>query len=167
MSEDQRGLDPIFQLGLAVLVALGVVVAIVFLFAPGQFVAVDEPVARSYADYVWLREETVTVTATGSGSGSTDRELSGYVYAVHLDFSTGISTTTDVTVSQASPALTLLQLTNYYTDTWFYPVTAQHLYSGTETATYERFLAVDALDIAVGDTISGSVALTATVYWGQ
>ena len=73
----------------------------------------EEPVARSYEDHVWLRKESVTVTASGTagsatGNASTDRELHGYIYAVHLDFTSGISTTTDITVTQASPSLTIL-----------------------------------------------------------
>lgn len=131
----------------------------------------EEPVARSYEDHVWLRKESVAVTASGTdgsatGSANTDRELYGYVYAVHLDFTSGISNTTDITLTQASPSLTILQLSNYYTDTWYYPVVQQTSSAGAGTSTYEKALVQDAVDIAVGQTTSGTVG-TVTIYWGQ
>ena len=111
------------------------------------------------------------MTATGAagaatGSASTDRDLHGYVYAVHLDFTAGISTTTDITLTQASPALTVLLLSNYYTDTWYYPVVQQTDSTGSGTSTYEKALVQDAMDITVGQTTSGTVA-TVTILWGQ
>lgn len=132
---------------------------------------VEEPMARSYEDHVWLRKESVTVTATGTagaatGSANTDRELHGYVYAVHLDFTSGISATTDITITQASPSLTILDLSNYYTDTWYYPVVQQTDSSGSGTSTYEKVLVQDAVDISVVQTTSGTVG-TVTIYWGQ
>lgn len=133
--------------------------------------AAEEPVARSYEDHVWLRKESVTVTATGAagaatGSANTDRELHGYVYAVHLDFTSGISATTDITITQASPSLTILDLSNYYTDTWYYPVVQQTSSAGAGTSTYEKVLVQDAVDISVMQTTSGTVG-TVTIYWGQ
>lgn len=147
-----------------ILVGLGL-----FLYLSGG--SVEEPVARSYEDHVWLRKEVVTMTASGSagaatGSANTDRELHGYIYAVHLDFTAGISTTTDITLTQASPSLTILQLSNYYTDTWYYPVVQQTNSAGAGMSTYEKTLVQDVVDIAVGETTSGTVA-TATIYWGQ
>lgn len=131
----------------------------------------EEPVARSYEDHVWLRKESVSVTASGtagsaSGSASTDRDLHGYVYAIHLDFTSGISATTDITVTQASPSLTILDLSNYYTDTWYYPVVQQTDSAGSGTSTYEKTLVQDAVDIGVAQTTSGTVG-TVTIYWGQ
>lgn len=133
--------------------------------------APEEPEARSYEDHVWLRKESVAVTATGSagaatGSASTDRELHGYVYAIHLDFTSGISATTDISLTQASPSLTILDLSNYYTDTWYYPVVQQTSSAGAGTSTYEKVLAQDAVDIGVAQTTSGTVG-TVTIYWGQ
>lgn len=130
----------------------------------------EEPVARSSSDQVWLRKESVSVTAAGAvgaatGSGSTDRELHGYVYAVYLDYTADISSTTDITLSQASPALTILQLSNYYTDTWYYPVVEQDTSAGAGTSTYEKVLVQDAVDIAVGQSSTGTI--TMTLYWGQ
>lgn len=151
------------------IVGLGaVVIAGLLLFSMLQ---PEEPVARSYEDHVWLRKESVAVTASGAagsatGSASTDRELHGYVYALHLDFTAGISNTTDITLTQASPSLTILQLSNYYTDTWYYPVVQQTSSAGAGTGTYEKALVQDAVDISVGETTSGTVG-TVTIYWGQ
>jgi hypothetical protein len=132
---------------------------------------IEEPIPRSSEDHVWLRKEIVTITATGTagaatGSASTDRELYGYVYAVHLDFTTGISSTTDIELRQASPVLQVLRLSDYYTDTWYYPVVQQTGSTGAGTSTYEKVLIQDTLDISVCQTTSGTVG-TATIYWGQ
>lgn len=134
-------------------------------------IPLEEPIARSYEDHVWLRKESVTVTATGTdgvatGSASTDRELHGYIYALHLDFTAGISSTTDISLTQASPSLTILDLSDYYTDTWYYPVVQQTDSAGSGTSTYEKTLVQDTVDIAVGQTTSGIVG-TVTIYWGQ
>jgi hypothetical protein len=148
------------------LIVIAIVLMVTLACAP-----TEEPVARSSEDVVWLRKESVAVTATGSagaatGSANTDRELHGYIYAMHLDFTAGISTTTDITLTQASPSLTILQLNNYYTDTWFYPAVQQTDSSGAGTSTYEKTLVQDAVDISVSQTISGAVG-TVTIYWGQ
>lgn len=151
------------------IVGVGVIVVAALLLI--GVVQPEEPVARSYEDHVWLRKESVVITASGSagaatGSASTDRELHGYVYAVHLDFTSGISSTTDITVTQASPSLTILDLSNYYTDTWYYPVVQQTDSSGSGTSTYEKILVQDAVDIGVTQSTSGTVG-TVTIYWGQ
>lgn len=68
----------------------------------------EEPVSRSYDDFLWLRQESVTVSATGvagsaTGSAETDRRVAGYIYAVHIDFAAGITDTTDIALTQSSP----------------------------------------------------------------
>lgn len=131
----------------------------------------EEPMMRSYEDHVWLRKENVTLTASGeagtaTGSASTDRELHGYIYAIYLDFTSGISATTDITLTQASPPLTILQLNNIYTDTWYYPAVQQTNSAGAGTSTYEKMLVQNTVDITVGETTSGTVGIV-TIYWGQ
>lgn len=155
--------DRILALTTIVLIAGALVMAL-------MMGAEETPVARSSVDLIWLRKDVVTVSTSGatSGSGSTDRDVGGYVYAVHLDFAGSISDTTDTTLSQASPSLTVLQLTNYYTDTWYYPVVQQHSSAGAAVSgEYERVLVADQIDIAVAQTTSGTQVLTATVFWGQ
>lgn len=130
------------------------------------------PVARGSEDYGWLKVEEVVLTATGahgsaSGTGSTDRPVRGHVFAVHLDFSSTISTTTDITLTQAAPALTVLQLTNYYTDTWYYPSVEWTDSSGSGRSVYDQFVADDQIDFSISETTSSTTILTATIYWGE
>jgi hypothetical protein len=132
----------------------------------------SEPVARSSDNYGWLRVEQVTLSGTGvdgtvSASDETDGVIRGRLHGVHLDFASGVTTTTDVTITQASPALTILQLSNYYTDTWYYPAAQQTNSAGAAiSGAYERLLVADRLTVAVGETISGTI-MTATIYYGE
>jgi len=131
----------------------------------------ETPVARSYEDLVWLRKEAVTVTATGAagaatGSASTGRDVTGQVYAVYIDYTAGITTTTDLTFSQASPALTVMTISNSASDGWYYPAVQQTSSSGAGTSTYKPAVTADAIDIAAAETTSGTVA-TVTILWGQ
>lgn len=135
--------------------------------------AKDLPIARdSVTSYGWITSDQVVVAATGTagsatGSGSTDSLIKGHLYAVHLDFTGTISNTTDITITQASPSLTVLQLTNYYTDTWYYPVAQQTDNAGSGTSTYDQLPVVDQLDISVGQTSVNASLVTVTVYWGE
>lgn len=167
----QRGKSVARPIGvlIAILLVLAIVMALVL--AVRWCVSPEEPTARSSADYVWLRKEVVTLTATGAagaatGSATTERVLHGYVYAVYVDYTSGISSTTDVTFAQASPSGTVLALTNYYTDTWYYPTVQQHSSAGATVTAYERALVEGVLTISAAQTTSGTVA-TVTVFWGQ
>jgi hypothetical protein len=150
-----------------------VVVAIIVLFV---LVAVvlpipEEAIPRGSQNYGFLRVEQVTLSGTGtagavSDSRTTDGPIHGHLYAVNLDYTGGISTTTDVTISLASPALTVLQLSDYYTDTWIYPAVQQADSAGSGTSTYDRMPAAGYLTIAAGQTSSGTIA-TVTVWWGE
>lgn len=131
---------------------------------------VEAPVARSSADYVWLREETVNLTATGAagsgtGSATTSRELHGYIYAVHVDAATGISITTDITLSQSSPAGTILAVSDTMTDSWYYPVVQQTTSAGAGSSTYEKAIAEGIITVSTAETVSGTVG-TITIWWG-
>lgn len=85
---------------------------------------------------------------------------------MHVDYTAGISSTTDITLTQASPSLTVLQLTDVITDGWYYPTVQVHDTTGTTRTWYETVMVADHIDIAAGETTSGTVA-TVTVYWGQ
>lgn len=131
----------------------------------------EEPVARG-PSYGWLREETIALSGTGTAgavtaSGNTGGIIHGHIYAVNLDYADTISTTTDLTMTMASPALTILQLTDYYTDTWFYPAVAQTDYLGASTSTYDRLLVSGRPTVTIGSTISSTAICTVTVWWGQ
>lgn len=134
-------------------------------------VTYEPAIARTSADLGWVRKESVTLTASGAagaatGTGATDRDLNGYIYAIHLDYTAGISSTTDITISAAVPALTVLTRADTVTDGWFYP-TIQHSNSaGTGITSYEKPIVIDALDITAAQTTTGTVA-TITILWGQ
>jgi len=139
--------------------------------AMGYWSSVEQPVARSVENYGWLRVEEMILSGTGtdgavSASQASDEPVRGHIYAVHLDFSSSITTTTDITLTQSSPSLTVLQLTDYYTDTWFYPATEYTNAAGTGLSAYDRLLASGTLTATVGETISGTIA-TVRVYWGE
>lgn len=124
------------------------------------------------SSYGWIQVDQVVLSGTGtdgavSASGRSGGDLYGHLYAVHLDFSGSITTTTDITITQSSPSLTILQLTNYYTDTWFYPAVEYTNSAGTGLSAYEPLLVADRVTVAAGETISSSTILTATMYWGQ
>lgn len=131
----------------------------------------EEPIARSVEDYGWLKVEEIAISGTGtdgavSASQASDEPVRGHIYAVHLDFASSISTTTDFTLTQSSPSLTVLQLTDYYTDTWFYPGAEYTSAAGAGLSAYDRLLASGTLTATVGETISGTI-VTVRVYWGE
>jgi hypothetical protein len=124
------------------------------------------------SSYGWVQVDQVVLSGTGtdgavSASDRSSGSLYGHLYAVHLDFSSSITTTTDITITQSSPSLTVLQLTDYYTDTWFYPAAEYTNSAGTGLSAYEPLLVADRLTVAAGETISSSTIMTATLYWGQ
>jgi len=132
---------------------------------------VEAPVERASTEWLWLRQEQVTVSATGAagaatGSGSTDGMVHGRVFAVYVDYTAGITETTDLTLTQASPSMTVLVLADNATDGWYYPTVQVHSTSGSTRAWYQSVLVADQIDIEVGESTSGTVA-TVTVYWGQ
>jgi len=127
---------------------------------------------QASADYGWLKEETITLAGTGTAgavtaSGSTGNPIRGHLFAVHMDYAATISDTTDLTLTLSSPTLTLLALTDYYTDTWYYPAAQQTGSDGAAiSGTYDRLPMNGYLDVAVAETISGTIA-TVTVWWGE
>lgn len=157
-------------LNMAVLAAVCLLIATWLAVSPTPLD--EEAVTRSVSDYGWVKSDQVVVTATGNegaavGSGSTGRDLHGHIYALHLDFATGVTSTTDITLTQASPSLTVLLLTNNYTDTWYYPAVEQTDSAGSGLSVYDRLLVDDAIDISVGEATSSTTMLTVTVYWGE
>ena len=133
----------------------------------------EEPVPRSASNYGWLREEQITVSATGSagaatGSGTSDNPIQGRLQAVHLDFASSITNTTDITLTTSSaPSLTILQLSNYYTDTWYYPAAEYTNSAGSGLSAYDHLPMADYLSVSVGETTSSTTLLTVTAYWGE
>lgn len=157
-----------FLLGVFCVLILSIgILAAVFILQPTN----DEIVARGVENYGWLRVDEFSVAATGTpGAVSAEEDsngpVRGHIQAVHLDYASTISTTTDLTLTQISPPLTILQLTDYYTDTWFYPVAQRTGSTGSTVSDYDRLLATGQLSVTVGETISGTI-VTVTVYWGE
>jgi len=125
----------------------------------------------SQAQVSWLQTEQIVVTGTGtegavSASQSSSQPINGHVYAIYLDFADSITSTTDITITQVSPALTILQADNYYTDTWLYPAVEYTSSAGAGLSAYAPMPLVDEVTVAVGQAISGTI-VTATVYWGE
>jgi len=148
------------------------IVAIVCVLKAPASMPADEPVARSSSNYGWLKVEDIVLSGTGTEGAVSDSEptsafVRGHLYAVHLDFNTSITNTTDFTLTQASPPLTVLQLTNYYTDSWYYPAMTQTIWIGEEVSSYDQMLVNDQLTAEVGETISSTNIMTVTVYWGE
>ena len=151
-------------------IALLFVIPTAWLFMSGC-VPAEEPVPRSSASYGWLNVEEVDVATTGAagaavGSGSTDAYVRGRILAVHLDYASSISSTTDITISQSTPPLDVLILTNNATDGWYYPAVEWHSSAGAGLSTYGQVYVADLLTITATQTTSGTAA-TVTIYWGE
>jgi len=113
---------------------------------------------------------TVDVTgAAGSGSGSAEWPgggMEGRIYAVHLDYTASVSSTTDMTLTVGSPAMTVFVKSDNVTDTWLYP-SVQHTGSSGSAVSgaYLAMPATGSLTAQVGQSSTGT--LTVTVLWGE
>jgi hypothetical protein len=153
-----RRLTPVVLVALAMVAVLGAACK-------------EQPIARTTTEYGWIVSDQVTIVTTGAagaatGTGATDSLIKGHLYAIHLNYATGISTTTDVTISQADPAANVLIKANSATDAWYYPVVTQTVESGNSAGTYQRMPIIDQLDISVAQSTASATGLIVTVYWG-
>lgn len=129
-------------------------------------------IARGTTGYGWFNQEQVTLSGIGTAGAVTDSEntdgfIHGHIYAIHVDFESGVTTTTDLTISLASPALTVLQVSNTATDTWHYPAVQQTGSNGSAiSGAYDRIPVSGQLLIEAGQSSSGTIG-TVTVWWGQ
>jgi hypothetical protein len=132
-----------------------------------------QPGAPAQGQVSWLPSEQIVVAATGtpgavSASEDSTQAINGHIYAIHLDFASSISTTTDITITQISPAATILQRSNYYTDSWYYPSVEYTDSAGSGRSAYTALPVMDNVRVAVGETSSSSTGIvTATVLWGE
>ena len=156
-----------------VVVLLALIFGAVVLVASEMAGSGEVGVERGSTSYGWFREEQVVLSGSGTEGAVEDSELTdgpirGHLYALHLDFAETMTNTTDVTVTLASPALTILQLTDYYTDTWYYPAGQQTGSDGSGSSTYDRLPVSGRVTVAVGETISNVTGImTATLWWGD
>jgi hypothetical protein len=148
----------------AYLVAL---ILITLAMLSGLWQPAEEP-AR--AQVTWLPSEQIVVTTADdetSASENSTQALNGHLYAIYLDFGASVTTTTDITITQVSPALTIFQGTDYYTDTWLYPAVEYTSSAGAGLTAYTAMPVMDNLSIAVADTVTGTAIVTVTVLWGE
>ena len=152
--------------------AAGIMVSLALLVACGVMLQPEEPVARTSQEWGWMREEQFTVTAAGAagsavGSQASDGYVRGHLYAVHLDFASGISSTTDFKLATTTaPTATVLSLADTITDGWYYPVITQTIWTAAGTSTFDRFPTNDRLTASVASS-TATDAVTVTVHWGQ
>ena len=156
---------------IALVFALVAAVGLMVVWAWLRAGPIEEPEARTTTSYGALRQEQIVVTASGaagaaSGSQDSDGPIRGHVYAMHLDYGSAISTTTDTTVTLGTPALTILAVTDTATDAWYYPAVQQTGSNGSGLSVYDRLPISGRLTAAVAESTSGS-ALTVTVWWGD
>lgn len=117
------------------------------------------------------RYEQLTLTATGSpgaasGTVTGTERLWGYVKAVHVDYTAGISNTTDITLTTGSPANTIMVKADSLTDTWYYPsVQFSGATGAAVSGAYGRFPIDDYVIVQAAESSTGTI--TVTVYYGQ
>lgn len=146
--------------------ALGLLMIVALLLLSSGGVASAE--SSRLSGYGLLHQDQWTVTVSGAGAGSASGPaggMEGHLYAVHLDFTSGISSTTDVTLTVGSPAQTVLTKTDYLTDSWFYPGVQLADSDGSAlSGAYAARPAMGSLLLSMGET---NGTLTVTVLWGQ
>lgn len=123
--------------------------------------------------YLFRDEWTVTVAGGGAAGAQTGSEaqpgggMEGLIYAIHLDYTPSVSSTTDVTITVGSnPTQTIMYKADSATDAWFYP--GVQLTGGTGAAisgAYERAATQGSVLASVGESSTGT--LTVTLLWGK
>ena len=134
----------------------------------------ETPQARlSTIQYGRMNVEVITVTTTGNagvaaGTGTTDGFIRGHLHAIHLDYAGTLTTTTDITVSLASPAKTVMYKLNSVTDAWYYPEAQATGGDGAAiSGAYDRMPINGRLVVAVGSSTAAASAVVATIWWGD
>lgn len=151
------------------------VITIMALLLCVGLLAVQPVPANTSEEYGWLRIEQFGAPSTGDDGSATmsatsDGYVRGHIYAVHVDWSPGVTSTTDLTLTGADPAVTILSKADSATDAWFYPVVAQHKNNdGSASSTYGLIPVNSRLTAAVAQStlVTTTNLATITVYWGQ
>jgi hypothetical protein len=152
----------------------GLVAAVVLawpVLVPAPEVAV--PRSASSTHYGVINQEQLTLTATGAAGSATGSQVSsnpvrGHMYAVHLDYAAGISSTTDITLAtQNAPVVTIMTISNNATDGWYYPAVEQTSNVGAGLSVYDRPPMADYLSVSAAQTTSSTSVVTVTVLWGN
>lgn len=130
------------------------------------------------AEAVGVGRTKVSVTTSGAagsatGSGSTDIMVQGPVMAVYVDYTAGMSPTTDITLAaKSTPTENILSLSNQMTDVWVYPRRAVQDNTGTDVTfdgvneIYEPYWVADYLTLSVAQS-SPTHTVTCYVFWSR
>lgn len=159
------------------MVATLVVMVTVAMLAAWLPASHELPVAHAdtTVDYGWLKIEEWGASSSGTEGSATmsatsDGYVRGHVYGVYLDWATGVTATSDITLTATNPPVTVLYKADSATDGWFYPAVAQSKTSdGSALTTYDRVPVNSRITADVGETslITTSNVVTVTLYWGQ
>ena len=152
-----------------------VLAAVLAVFAAAAVLPIQIVQSDSSEEFGWLRMEQFGAVSTGTDGSATMSATSqdfvrGHIYAVHLDWATGVTATSDITLSATEPALTILINADSATDEWFYPAVAQSKTTdGLALTTYDRIPINSRITAAVAESslVTTTNVVTVTVYWGQ
>jgi len=153
---------------------LAALLVAVLLLCTGVLVASPAP-ANTSEEYGWLRVEQFGAPSSGTEGSATmsatsDGYVRGHVYAVYVDWSPGVTSTSDLVLTGDNPPLTILSKADSATDAWFYPTVAQHKNGdGSASGTYGLIPVNSRLTAAVAQSslVTTTNLVTITVYWGQ
>lgn len=109
-----------------------------------------------------LQKTTITVAATGSSgsaSGSGSARLTGKIHSIHIQYPDGAPATTDITISQSSPAKTILAVSDNNTSGWYYPRAGADKAADGGNMTYDGTNEI-AVPVDVVDQVTAQVAQT-------
>ncbi|HEX2907413.1 MAG TPA: hypothetical protein VHO69_11165 [Phototrophicaceae bacterium] len=118
-----------------------------------------------------LRYEKITVAVTGAagaavGSARSHHPILGRLCAIYLAY-TGQPTSCDVTITQDSPAQTLLSVSEANTNTWKYPKVPTHQANDGSPITdgWESPAVCNHVQVSVAQGNPGTV--TVTLLWEE
>lgn len=117
-----------------------------------------------------IRSYRTTITTTGSagtstGTATTPAPLCGRILAINLDYSASQANTTDVTVTSATPAITILTRSNSATDGTFYPRVLLHDTSAAAlTAVYDTIPVDGYITVAAAQGNNGETVAVTILY---
>lgn len=113
-----------------------------------------------------IEQFTIDTTGTpGAASATATLGANGEIYAVYLDYAGSISNTTDLSITAGDPAMTILSKTDYYTDTWFYPVFQEASTAGAAVTSYRPVYIYGSVTAVLTQTTAATPCLTVTILF--
>jgi hypothetical protein len=115
------------------------------------------------------QRETITVTASGvdgsaTGIVTSTNVVRGHIQAVHVDYTAGISSTTDITLTTISPLAKILSLAEGATDGWYYPSVKLCDSDGSAVTFYDQPWVDDRMMVEAAETTSGTVVIVTVMF---